>query len=92
MLSKFNSPDTDAAGLDLSSECPAGSLVCSGSGDNPGLREEKPRCLLLNVVGSVPVLIAEKQINIGVARTFVTTSDYYQITACTCVRYWAGYQ
>ena len=64
MLSKFDSPDTDVAGSDLSSECPLGSLVCLGSGDKSGLGAEKPKHLPLNVVGSVQVLIAEKQINV----------------------------
>ena len=31
------------------------------------------------------------QIILTSSRT-VMTSDYYQITACTCVQYWAGYQ
>ena len=92
MLSKFNSSDTDVAGLDLSSECPAGSLVHSGSGDKSWFGAEKHGHLLLNIMGSVQVLIAKKQISAGVARTFVTTSNYYQITACTCVQYWASYQ
>ena len=52
-LSKFDSPDTDVAGSDLSPECPVGSLGCSGLGDKSGSGAEKPKCLPLNVVGSV---------------------------------------
>ena len=55
-LSKFDSPDTDVAGLDLGSECPLRSLVCLGSGDDSGLGAEKPRHLPLNVMGSVWVV------------------------------------
>ena len=64
MLSKFDSPDIDVAGSDLSPECPVGSLGRSGSGDESGSGAEKPKHLPLNVVGSVWLLIAKKQINV----------------------------
>ena len=56
MLSKFDSPDTDAAGSDLIPECPVGSLVHSGSGDESGSGAEKLKHLPLNVVGLVQVV------------------------------------
>ena len=52
-LSKFDSPDTDVAGSDLSPECPVGSLGRSGSGDESGSGAEKLKRLPLNVVGLV---------------------------------------
>ena len=55
-LSKFNSPDTDIAGSDLSLECPVGSLVHSGLGDKSGSGAEKPKHLPLNIVGLVQVV------------------------------------
>ena len=55
-LSKFDSPDTDVAGSDLSSKCPFGSLVCSGSGNESGLEADEPKCLPLNVMGLVQVV------------------------------------
>ena len=55
-LSKFDSPDTDAAGSDLSPECPVGSLGRSGSGDGSGSGAEKLKHLPLNAVGSVQVV------------------------------------
>ena len=56
MLSKFDSPDTDVAGLDLSPECPVGSLGHLGLDDESGSGAEKPKCLPLNVMGSVWVV------------------------------------
>ena len=56
VLSKFDSPDTDVAGLDLSPECPVGSLVHLGLGDKSGSGAEKPKHLSLNVVGLVWVV------------------------------------
>ena len=55
-LLKFDFPDTDVAGSDLSPECPVGSLVCSGLGDKSGSGAEKPKCLPLNVMGLVWVV------------------------------------
>ena len=55
-LSKFDSPDTDVAGLDLSPECPVGSLGHLGSGDESGSGAEKLKCLPLNIVGLVRVV------------------------------------
>ena len=52
-LLKFDSPDTDVAGSDLSPECPVGSLGRLGPGDKSGSGAEKPKCLPLNVVGLV---------------------------------------
>ena len=52
-LSKFDSPDTDVAGSDLSPECPVGLLGHLGSGDDSGSGAEKLKRLPLNVVGSV---------------------------------------
>ena len=56
MLSKPDSPDTDVAGSDLTLECPIGSLICLGSGDESGSGAEKPKRLPLNVLGSVWVV------------------------------------
>ena len=56
VLLKFNSPDTDVAGLDLSPKCPVESLVHSGSGDKSGSGAEKPKHLPLNAVGLVWVV------------------------------------
>ena len=56
MLLKFDSPDTDVTVLDLNSECPVGSLVCLGSGDDSGSGAEKQKHLSLNIVGSVQVV------------------------------------
>ena len=53
VLSKFDSPDTDVAGLDLSSECPLGSLVHLGSGDDSG---SGAKHLPLNIVDLVWVI------------------------------------
>ena len=50
MLSKPDSPDTDVAGSDLCLECLVGSLVSGSS------QAEKPKRLLLNVMGSVQVV------------------------------------
>ena len=56
MLSKFDSPDADVAGSDLSPECPVGSLGCSGLGDKSGSGAEKLKRLPLNVMGLVQVV------------------------------------
>ena len=56
MLSKFDSPDTDVAGSDLSPECPVRSLAHSGLGDKSGSRAEKLKHVPLNIVGSVWVV------------------------------------
>ena len=53
VLSKFNSLDTDVAGSDLSPECPVGSLVHLGSGDESESGAEKLKHLSLNIVGLV---------------------------------------
>ena len=56
VLSKFNSPDTDVAGSDLSPECPVGSLGHLGSGDESRSGAEKLKHLPLNVMSSVWVV------------------------------------
>ena len=56
MLSKPDSPDTDVAGSDLTFECPVGSLVHSGLGDESGSGAVKPKRLPLNVLDSVWVV------------------------------------
>ena len=56
MLSKPDSPDTDVAGSDLTLECPVGSLVRSGSGDESWSGAAKPKHLPLNVLNSVWVV------------------------------------
>ena len=47
----------DVAGSDLILECPVGSLVRSGSGDESGSGAAKLKCLPLNVLGSVWVVL-----------------------------------
>ena len=82
----------DVAGLDLHSECLNKSLGCSGSGDNSafGFRAEKPKHLSQNIMGLVQLLIAQQQIDDRVARIIITTSNNYELSACTHVQYWAG--
>ena len=53
---KFDSPDTNVAGSDLSPECPVGSLGHLGLGDESGSGAKKPKHLPLNVMGSVQVV------------------------------------
>ena len=40
-------------------------LISCNTGDESGLEAEKLKCLPLNILGLVQVLIAEKQINVG---------------------------
>ena len=53
------------------------------------VEEAKGSCSVLGSVWVVDCLEADQH---WAARTFVMTSNNYQITACTCVRYGASYQ